>query len=53
MAVVVIGGVLLSTLLTLLVVPCAYSLMSRFEGTKHQKALKEAMISLGELKEVT
>ena len=52
MAVVVIGGVLLSTLLTLLVVPCAYSLLSRFEGTKHQKALEEALISLGELKEI-
>ena len=52
MAVVVIGGVLLSTFLTLLVVPCAYSLLSRFEGTKHQKALREAMVSLGELKEI-
>ena len=31
MAVAVIGGVLVSTLLTLLVVPCAYSLLSRVE----------------------
>ncbi|MDL5053916.1 efflux RND transporter permease subunit [Oscillatoria laete-virens NRMC-F 0139] len=31
MALAVIGGVLLSTLLTLYVVPCAYSLLSRFE----------------------
>jgi HAE1 family hydrophobic/amphiphilic exporter-1 len=31
MAVVVIGGVLVSTLLTLFVVPCAYSLLSRIE----------------------
>ncbi|MBI4354215.1 MAG: efflux RND transporter permease subunit, partial [Candidatus Omnitrophica bacterium] len=31
MAVAVIGGVILSTLLTLLVVPCAYSLLARFE----------------------
>jgi HAE1 family hydrophobic/amphiphilic exporter-1 len=31
MAVTVIGGVLLSTLLTLFVVPCAYSLFARFE----------------------
>ncbi|MFA6092686.1 MAG: efflux RND transporter permease subunit [Elusimicrobiota bacterium] len=34
MAVAVIGGVLVSTLLTLLVVPCAYSLMSRLERIK-------------------
>lgn len=31
MAICVIGGVTLSTLLTLYVVPCAYSLFSRFE----------------------
>ncbi|MBI3252686.1 MAG: efflux RND transporter permease subunit [Candidatus Omnitrophica bacterium] len=31
MAVAVIGGVLLSTILTLFVVPCAYSLLARFE----------------------
>ena len=31
MAIVVIGGVLVSTLLTLFVVPCAYSLMARLE----------------------
>jgi HAE1 family hydrophobic/amphiphilic exporter-1 len=49
MAVVVIGGVLLSTVLTLIVVPCAYSLMSRFESTKHQKELREALSELGEL----
>ena len=46
MAVVVIGGVLLSTVLTLFVVPCAYSLLSRFESLKHQKALDEAMRDL-------
>lgn len=34
MALAVIGGVLLSTLLTLYVIPCAYSLFSRFE--KHE-----------------
>jgi len=34
MAVTVIGGVLVSTLLTLLVVPCAYSLLSRIERKK-------------------
>ena len=32
MAVAVIGGVMVSTLLTLFVVPCVYSLLSRFEG---------------------
>jgi HAE1 family hydrophobic/amphiphilic exporter-1 len=46
MAVVVIGGVLLSTALTLVVVPCAYSLLSRFENKKHDAALKEALASL-------
>lgn len=46
MAVVVIGGVLLSTLLTLVVVPCAYSLLSRFEGTRHQAELVDAMESI-------
>ncbi|MGK5086441.1 efflux RND transporter permease subunit [Bdellovibrionota bacterium FG-2] len=46
MAIVVIGGVILSTVLTLIVVPCAYSLLSRLEGTKHQKELKEALASL-------
>ncbi len=48
MAIVVIGGVILSTLLTLLVVPCAYSLFSRFESKKHEKDLHEALVSLGE-----
>jgi len=46
MAIVVIGGVFLSTLLTLVVVPCAYSLMSRFEGVKHKKELEEALALL-------
>ena len=31
MAVSIIGGVLVSTLLTLFVVPCVYSLLSRYE----------------------
>jgi multidrug efflux pump subunit AcrB len=46
MAVVVIGGVLLSTLLTLVVVPCAYSLLSKFEDVKHRKELAELEASL-------
>ncbi len=51
MAIVVIGGVIISTLLTLFVVPCAYSLFSRFESKKHRKELHEALLSLGEIKE--
>jgi hydrophobe/amphiphile efflux-1 (HAE1) family protein len=49
MAIVVIGGVILSTLLTLFVVPCVYSLLSRFESKKHQEELHEALVSLGEI----
>ena len=49
MAVVVIGGVFLSTLLTLFVVPCFYELVSRFESHAHDKELKEALKLLGEL----
>jgi hydrophobe/amphiphile efflux-1 (HAE1) family protein len=49
MAVTVIGGVFVSTFLTLFVVPCFYELMSRFESHAHDAELKEALISLGEL----
>lgn len=49
MALVVIGGVLFSTFLTLLVVPCAYSLMSPLESRRHEKDLKRALIEMGEL----
>lgn len=38
MSVVVLGGVLISTLLTLFVVPCAYSLMARLEKNKPRAA---------------
>ncbi|MCL1834059.1 MAG: efflux RND transporter permease subunit, partial [Leptospirales bacterium] len=48
MAIVVIGGVFLSTILTLIIVPCAYSLMSRFESVKHTQELEEAWALLGE-----
>lgn len=48
MAISVIGGVLVSTFLTLFVVPCAYSLASRLESGKHKKELHEAMVLLGE-----
>ena len=34
MAIAVIGGVFVSTLLTLYVVPCAYSLLARFKGAQ-------------------
>jgi len=44
MAIAVIGGVIFSTVLTLYVVPCFYSVMSRFEGKKkHEKFLTDAL----------
>jgi len=44
MAIAVIGGVIFSTVLTLYVVPCFYSVMSRFEGKKkHAKLLADAL----------
>ncbi len=51
MGIVVIGGVVFSTVLTLFVVPCVYSLLSRLESQRHQKELHEALVSLGEMKE--
>ncbi|OGR96568.1 MAG: hypothetical protein A2016_03510, partial [Elusimicrobia bacterium GWF2_62_30] len=51
MALVVIGGVLFSTVLTLLVVPCAYSLLAPLESRRHEAALKQALKELGELPE--
>jgi hydrophobe/amphiphile efflux-1 (HAE1) family protein len=48
MSLVIIGGVAVSTFLTLFVVPCAYSLMSRLESHRHDKALQEALQELGE-----
>ena len=42
MAVVVIGGVLVSTLLTLIVVPCAYSLLAPLENKKQQDETTKA-----------
>jgi HAE1 family hydrophobic/amphiphilic exporter-1 len=41
MAVVIIGGVTVSTILSLFVVPCAYSLCARLESHKHQEVLDE------------
>jgi hydrophobe/amphiphile efflux-1 (HAE1) family protein len=51
MAIVVIGGVILSTMLTLFVVPCVYSMFTRFESKHHQEELHEALVSLGEIPE--
>ena len=48
MAIAVVGGVLVSTCLTLFVVPCAYSLFARLEGHRHETELKEALEVLGE-----
>ncbi len=36
MAITVLGGVFVSTILTLIVIPCAYSLLARFERTSPQ-----------------
>ena len=38
MAITVIGGVIVSTFFTLLVVPCAYSLMANLESKTHPEA---------------
>jgi HAE1 family hydrophobic/amphiphilic exporter-1 len=48
MAVVVIGGMLVSTVLTLFVVPCAYSLLAPLQSHQHDDDLKEALRELGE-----
>jgi HAE1 family hydrophobic/amphiphilic exporter-1 len=49
MAIAVIGGVIFSTILTLYVVPCFYSVMSRFEGRKkHEKLLADALAEKNE-----
>lgn len=49
MAIAVIGGVSISTLLTLFVVPCAYSLITPLESHRHDRELREALEVLGEL----
>jgi HAE1 family hydrophobic/amphiphilic exporter-1 len=48
MALVVIGGVAMSTLLTLFVVPCAYSLLSGLESRQHRIEAHEALKALEE-----
>jgi HAE1 family hydrophobic/amphiphilic exporter-1 len=50
MGVVVIGGTVVSTLLTLFVVPCAYSLLARFEsgrGSRHRAKVMDILSSRG------
>ncbi|MDD5207908.1 MAG: efflux RND transporter permease subunit [Elusimicrobiales bacterium] len=49
MALVVIGGVIFSTALTLLVVPCAYSLFSNLESSRHEEDVETALKELGEV----
>jgi len=49
MAVVVIGGMIASTVLTLFVVPAAYSLLARLQSHRHDKDLREALVELGEI----
>jgi multidrug efflux pump subunit AcrB len=48
MAIAVIGGVCVSTFLTLFVVPCAYSLFANLESHKHDEELKKSLKVLGE-----
>ncbi|OQA56655.1 MAG: hypothetical protein BWY42_00898 [Candidatus Omnitrophica bacterium ADurb.Bin277] len=49
MATVIIWGTAVSTLLTLYVIPCFYSLASRFESHKHEKEHREAIEILDSL----
>jgi len=49
MAIAVIGGIIVSVNLTLFVVPCFYSVMSKLESRTHGERLQEALRALGEL----
>ena len=49
MALVIIGGVTVSTFLTLFVVPCVYSLLAFFESHTHDRDLQDALVELGEV----
>jgi len=44
-----IGGTAASTLLTLFVVPCAYSILTRFESRRSTKEHREALKDIGAL----
>jgi HAE1 family hydrophobic/amphiphilic exporter-1 len=46
MATVIIWGMIISTVFTLYVIPCVYSLLSRFESKKHSSAHAEAIAAL-------
>ncbi|MCE5301221.1 MAG: efflux RND transporter permease subunit [Spirochaetia bacterium] len=46
MSIVVIGGVIFSTFLTLFVVPCVYSLLSNLESGAHRQEVHQAMKEL-------
>jgi len=52
MALAVIGGVVVSTLLTLFVVPCVYEVLSRFEGSRVNVVTREKEIARA-IKELT
>jgi HAE1 family hydrophobic/amphiphilic exporter-1 len=47
MAIAVIGGVMVSTLLTLFVVPCAMTVLSRFESKRHWNELRQVLKEMG------
>ncbi|MGZ3702707.1 MAG: efflux RND transporter permease subunit [Bdellovibrionota bacterium] len=49
MAIAVVGGVTVSTFLTLFVVPCAYSLASKLEKKTHEINLENAVIAMEEM----
>jgi HAE1 family hydrophobic/amphiphilic exporter-1 len=49
MAISIIGGVFVSTLLTLFVVPCVYELLSRLQRRQENRAaIQEAFAHVGE-----
>jgi len=48
MGVVIIGGVTVSTILTLFVVPCAYLFFSKIENKQQTKDIQDAYLELGE-----
>jgi len=48
MAIAVIGGVFVSTLLTLFVVPCAMTVFSRFESRRHWTELRKVLKEMGQ-----